>query len=1021
MKSLKRILKISLISLLVILGVLIAAPFLFQDKIKAALSDALNRQLNAEVYFADLGLSFLRHFPKVSITLEDFGVVGKGPFAGDSLIRAGAMILQADLSSVLSGSQVNLSSLELDQAKVYLKVLADGTANWDITLPDTATVADSAPESELLIQLQRYAIRRSELIYDDASLPMYLHLRGLDHNGKGDFTATNFDLRTATVARGVDIAYDGLTYVENGALAGQVDMNIDIKDALILRFLPSEAQLNALRLSLAGEISMPGDDIVLDLTYATRDNDIRSLLSLVPGVYTQDFDDIRTEGTFDLEGSVKGTYNDRSFPGFGLDMAVTNGQIQYPDLPQPIKNLSLDLSVQEPDGTFENTLIDLRSLHADLGPNPIDGKVKVQGLERMAIAGNLKTQLKLEELGQFVPLQGTQLRGLFKLDATAKGVYDEAKNQFPQVDALMSLQEGFVKSPDYPTEISDLRFEASLKEADQDLRRAVFDMPNFHFLLDGEPLDGSLRVQDFSDPQYELQAHGQLDLAKLMQLYPMEGVEMAGKLVIENLKTQGRMSAIEQERYTDLPTSGTLRIENLSYEDKELGPPITLSQGTASFGPDRLEISDAQGTLGSSDYQLSGAFNNYLAYALLEDQPLSGDLRFASKKFDLNEWLTEEEAAPEASPGEEVPLEVVPIPKGIELDVDARIDEVLYDTYTLKKLAGQLKVADQRLNMENVTFDLLGSNMQLSGYYDTQNPEKPGYAFLMDARELQIVKAVREIPGIQQFAPATRLVEGSTNTSFAISGKLKKDYTPILEDITSEGFFEVLQGSLSNNKIFDLLAKVTQLDELKKLDLSGAKGWFEIANGIIEVKPFDLKTRNAVITLGGTQSLSGDLNYSLDLDMPAGKVSQAAMSSLSKLAGTSLEPSERVQMSFTVGGTVEDPKIQNARSNTANQLKDELADKASQALKDRTGVDVKVDSVGKQLKDLQQAAKDSARLAAERAKQAAVDSAKAVLEKEKQKAKEKLEEELKKQLGDDAKDKLDELKNKLKFPKKKKN
>jgi predicted component of type VI protein secretion system len=1033
MKFLKRFLRIFLILFVAILLFLFAAPFLFQDKIKEVIRTDLNNMLNAEVFFEDIGLSFFKNFPNACISLQEFGLVNKAPFDGDTLVSARSFELVADVMSVISGDEIRLKRLNLLQPRMLVHVLEDGTASYDIMKPDTAAtevVADTAPPSQmsLNIGLQRYSIEDAFIIYKDATMPMSVEVSGFNHEGSGDFTETNFDLRTRTQSDKVTVVYDGITYLNDGELQADMDMNIDIAKELIVKLLDNNIRVNALQMAVDGQLDMPGDDINMDFTFKSPQTDFGSLFSLFPGVYTEDFGDIKTAGNLLLEGYVKGTYNDTEMPGFGLDVNVEDGNVQYPDLPEPLSNIQLDMHIHEPDGTFEKMLIDVRKFHTDLGNNPIDAAVQVEGLDRMKISGKMNADVKLDELSQMVPLEGNTLRGLFKIDAQADGVYDEANGTFPKVDAIMSLKEGYVKNEEYNAEISDFHFNATLSDADQDLTHARFEVPDFHFVMDGEPIDGSVNVVNFDDPQYNLKARGKLDLEKVMQIYPIEGMELSGKLTIEDFETSGKLSDVEAERYTELPTSGQVKIENLRYYDAEVGPQVTVAQGSARFTPERLQISSANGMLGESDYAVSGFFDNYIAYALLEDQPISGTLNMQSKRFNTNEWLEEEDTPVDTEAGEgqaeEVPMEVFPIPANMDIKVNASFDEVLYENYTIKDLKGKLAMADERLNMDEVNFKLLGSPMNMSGFYDTKNVKQPDYGFLMDIQNLNMAKAYENFSTLSTYAPVTKLIDGNANTTFAISGKLNEKMMPILETVTSEGFFQFLTAKMEGNKLFDRVASLTKMDDLKKVDLSEMKGWYEIANGNLEVKPFRLESQGISMTMGGEQSLSGNMDYQLALAFPQNKASSAATNALSQLTGASLDTGDSVRVNLSIGGTLTDPKITSVQSQTTDDLKGQLASEAEKKLKEETGLDINVDSLGQQARDAKTQAVDSAKAVIDNAKQAAADSAQAVLEREKQKAKEKakeeLEKELEKQLGDEAKEKLDELKNKLKFPKRKK-
>ena len=81
----KRILKILGITILVLLLVIIVSPFLFKDKLEDLLKKNINDNLNATVSWKSLDISLLTHFPKATVSLNDFLVTNHAPFEGDTL------------------------------------------------------------------------------------------------------------------------------------------------------------------------------------------------------------------------------------------------------------------------------------------------------------------------------------------------------------------------------------------------------------------------------------------------------------------------------------------------------------------------------------------------------------------------------------------------------------------------------------------------------------------------------------------------------------------------------------------------------------------------------------------------------------------------------------------------------------------------------------------------------------------------------------------------------------------------
>src|SRR5688572_23526546 len=163
--------------ILIVIGVLflflLAAPFLFKDKIINAVKTEANKNLNAEFSFSSLDLSLIRNFPNLSVTLSNLAILNRAPFQGDTLIYAKEASVTVNLMSVISGDRIDISKAFIDQAVMKFLVNKDGKANWDITKP-TPPGAPAEEPSAFKVGLNHYEIKDSRILYDDRTLDFRL-------------------------------------------------------------------------------------------------------------------------------------------------------------------------------------------------------------------------------------------------------------------------------------------------------------------------------------------------------------------------------------------------------------------------------------------------------------------------------------------------------------------------------------------------------------------------------------------------------------------------------------------------------------------------------------------------------------------------------------------------------------------------------------------------------------------------------------------------------------------------------
>ena len=125
-----------------LLLLLVLVPVLFAGKISDRVKVELNRTLLAKVDWSSAGLGFFHDFPNLTLTLDDFSILGIGKFQGDTLAAIPRFRIVVDLASAiragLGGSApIVVRAIELDRPRLALKALDDTTANWNITRPDT--------------------------------------------------------------------------------------------------------------------------------------------------------------------------------------------------------------------------------------------------------------------------------------------------------------------------------------------------------------------------------------------------------------------------------------------------------------------------------------------------------------------------------------------------------------------------------------------------------------------------------------------------------------------------------------------------------------------------------------------------------------------------------------------------------------------------------------------------------------------------------------------------------------------
>ena len=421
----KKIFFIFLGLIIIILVAAIAIPIIFKEDIKVALDKELAKAVNADIIFDvdNLSLSLFTNFPNLTVEIQNFGIVNKAPFKGKQLLGVESLEVEVNLKSVLIDDDMRLKGLSLNRPQIHISVLKDGTANYDIAIATEDSVVEeevSSTSSEFTFAIDHWEINHAEIVYDDQTLPVKLELKNLTHTGSGTFSDVLFDMTTKTLVDIVNVTFDGTQYLSNKKL--DIDLILAISDNYAkYTFKENTIRVNDFALGFDGYLALLEEGFDMDLTYASKDNSFKSLLSLVPSAYLEGFEAVKTAGSLSFGGAVKGLFNDNDMPAFNLNLEVDNAMFQYPDLPTAATDINIKTSINNTDGVIDHTTVDVSQFHINLGGNPFDATLKVSNLNDVKWDLKVKGEINLTSIGEIMPMEGTTLAGLINMDMQSSG------------------------------------------------------------------------------------------------------------------------------------------------------------------------------------------------------------------------------------------------------------------------------------------------------------------------------------------------------------------------------------------------------------------------------------------------------------------------------------------------------------------------------------------------------------------------------------------------------------------------
>jgi hypothetical protein len=419
----KRLLAILGGIIVLILVLLLVLPLLFRDKIAQRAKVEVNKSVNANVDWRDAGLTFFSHFPNLTLRLDNLTVANRGRFQGDTLAAMRHFGVVLDLASVLNyalrSKPIVVRGVELDQPRLNLIALEDGTTNWAIT--DTTKPAQPASSKPMAVSLRNVQIKDGTVSFDNRKARLKANISGFDQSLSGDFSQKQVNVNTKADADTVSVSFAGIPYLNRVRLGLNADVAADLANK-VYTLKTTELNLNDLKLAVTGSARSVGKLLGLDLAFKAPSENFRSILSLVPEVYAHDFGKVKTSGSFSVAGKVKGQYGESAFPSFAINAKVDNAAFQYPDLPLPARGIVMDLALTNPGGSADSTVVNLSRFHLQLGSNPVDATLLLKTpVSDPNVDMRLKGKVDLADVRRTVKLQNVdQLSGTIAADAAVR-------------------------------------------------------------------------------------------------------------------------------------------------------------------------------------------------------------------------------------------------------------------------------------------------------------------------------------------------------------------------------------------------------------------------------------------------------------------------------------------------------------------------------------------------------------------------------------------------------------------------
>ncbi len=834
--------------------VLLLVPVLFKDKVSGLVRTEINQRIHGRFDFSKAGLSLIRSFPDLSLSVHDLAVSGADTFAQTRFFEAKAVHVSIDFFKLLRHglNGIQLKKIHLEDPVLNLVSTPSGTFNYNDLFQSTSDDSTRS-ESELEIQLKSIKIDQGAFNYSDSSSQLFVSFNHLNHQSSGNYSGAGGSMLSLDHKNDFDsltLRFGEIEYLSHlkGLWNGKLSANLDSSTYTLSE---DRFKLNELQFDLKMFLHVLEDKTRMDIQIKTPQNDIRQLVSVIPGAYQKHFDKITTSGEFSLEGSLKGNYSSSgSRPEMDIMAAINQGMVKYGHLPYPVENINLDLRAQSMDTLFNSILIQLPKFSFSIRGNPLEGHLTVDHQKSgNQVQGLCRGNMELGDFQQALPLDSMTLAGNLNLDI-----------QFDFNDQAL-------RNKDF----EKLKLTGSADAQKLDIR--YYSYPRFKT----NKLIATLHQKNVQVRFMEV-GFGQSDLdGNATIVHPLAWFSKHRSLTEVQIQSSSNLLNFNELITTESSITCDTCFSTRSYKPLQI-PSLNLNSKAFKviyrdydirdidfhgvYRKDTLFIQSLTGNINQSRLTVSGRLDK--PYAWSSDQAvLTGHLGLKSDLFLVDPWM----AASDSDGGMQDSSYSKKLIPRTALSITPEIKQLKYGKYLVRDIRGRLDLIQQTLEIHEGSGLLFNGKVNLDGTF-SETGNLPLFNFKLDLSKLGFSDMFRVSTTFAKLAPIAEFLEGVFSASLALSGRLDQNQLPIWKELNAAGLVETATALLAKYKPLEDLAKAIQIPLLDLIKWEKSRNWFEVINGILYLKPFDIRYQGIPISIKGSHSLDQEINYNLLFRIP---------------------------------------------------------------------------------------------------------------------------------------------------------
>ncbi len=480
---------------------------------------------------------------------------------------------------------------------------------------------------------------------------------------------------------------------------------------------------------------------------------------------------------------------------------------------------------------------------------------------------NLVSVASLLPLNQSKYIYAYHSNGDFTMSGKVTGNSSSTSN--PCVSINFVVNKGELKNNNIGKKFKNISFSGELvTDSSLDFHKSRLTIKGLHAVIDGQPITGSLILENFHRPYVDIQVNAMVNLKNIYPLFNLNLVkDMYGNVEFDNVYYKGPLDKLSKKAdISSINAGGNIIIKNVTivFDRNHLHH----IDGNFKIVNNETAVNNLKIISGNTDILFNGTIKNAVSAIFnafrINSKPQRVEINLSCTANNIN-W-NDLEVNPSSQKNDTIHF-LSSFLNTFEGTISAKINAFAYEKFDAKNLTGTVDIHPDKIFFNTFSFDAINGNVQGNGTLNTADLNNIILETTSQLNNIDINRLFYVFDNFDQNEITDKNLHGQLTTkqlfvhAVWVNYKFDDSKLYVISDV------DIKNGELVNYAPMNALSSFVKLSELKDIHFSELQNNIEIKDRVVNIPYMTIHTNALNLDVSGTQTFDNIVNYNIKLNL----------------------------------------------------------------------------------------------------------------------------------------------------------